>query len=172
MHLVLFLWHLATYLHPSHAEPSNNAPSLPPEYNEAVDDGSFGYYPIRTYATDEEITSPQTNFLQWDPKCDDGLLYLITPRGWSLPNPGPMILDRHGELVWSKHFDNKFGGQAYDLMVQTYQGQEYLTFWLGDDRVRGHGSGFYYMVRSPGVWHEGQLGRHADGFASLTIRMT
>jgi hypothetical protein len=59
-----------------------------------------------------------------------------------------MILDRRGELVWAHHFENKFGGQAYDLMVQQYQGQDYLTFWLGDDRVRGHGAGFYYLLNS------------------------
>lgn len=143
------LWHLTIYLCAALAEPSavdDITPSLAPKYNEAVDNGSFGYYPIRTYTTAKDITSPKTNFLQWSPQCDDGLLYFITPRGWSLPNPGPMILDTHGELVWNRHFDNKFGGQAYDLMVQTYQGQEFLTFWLGDDRVRGHGSGFYYMV--------------------------
>lgn len=59
-----------------------------------------------------------------------------------------MILDGDGNLVWTDHFSNKFGGQAYDLRVQNYRGEEYLTFWLGDDRVRGHGAGHYYMVRS------------------------
>lgn len=147
--VLLFLWHLATCLHAALADDSTLTPSPPPpEYNEAIDNGTYGYYPIRTYATTEDVRSPITNFLQWSPQCEDGLLYFITPRGWSLSDPGPMILDQHGELVWAKHFDNKFGGQAYDFMVQEYQGQEYLTFWLGDDRVRGHGSGYYYMVRS------------------------
>lgn len=151
--LLLFLWHLAICLHAGHADSvtpdgSKHTPTSPPEYNEAADNGTFGYYPYRTYATVEDITSPQINFLQWDPLCDDGLYHFITPRGWSLSNPGPMILDNYGELVWSHHFDNKFGGQAYDFMVQTYKGQDYLTFWLGDDRVRGHGSGWYYMVRT------------------------
>ena len=144
---LLFLWHLACCLRIALADSTNASPLSPPDYNEAVDNGTFGYYPIRTYATAEDVESPQTNFLQWSPQCDDGLLYFITPRGWGLPRPGPMILDSRGELVWSKHFDNKFGGQAYDLMVQRYQEQDFLTFWLGDDRVRGHGSGFYYMVR-------------------------
>lgn len=149
MIVLLFLWHLATCLHFAQADSADDSPPpQPAEYNEAVDNGTFGYYPIRTYATVEGLTSPQTNFLQWSPQCDDGLSYFITPRGWSLPNPGPMILDRHGDLVWSKHFANKFGGQAYNFMVQEYDGEEFLTFWLGDDRVRGHGSGFYYMVCS------------------------
>ena len=144
---LLFLWNLACCLRIVLADSTNAPPSTPPDYSEALDNGTFGYYPIRTYATAEDVESPQTNFLQWNPQCDDGLLYFITPRGWGLPRPGPMILDSHGELVWSKHFDNKFGGQAYDFMVQRYQEQDFLTFWLGDDRVRGHGSGFYYMVR-------------------------
>lgn len=148
---LLFLWHLATCLHAALGDESvrtstADTPVQPPEYNAAVDNGTYGYYPIRTYATLEGTSSPRTNFLQWDEKCDDGLLYFITPRGWSIQRPGPMILDRHGELIWAKHFDNKFGGQAYDFMVQQYQGEDYLTFWLGDDRVRGHGAGSYYMV--------------------------
>lgn len=134
--LLVFLSHLAACL----------ASSPPPGYNAKVDNGSLGYYPIRTYATAEDVTSPQTNFLRWSERCEDGLLYMITPRGYSLSNPGPMILDARGDLVWAKHFENHFGGQAYDLMVQRYQAEDYLTFWLGDDRVRGHGSGFYYMV--------------------------
>jgi hypothetical protein len=113
-----------------------------------VDNGSFGYYPTHSFNTAKELNSPQTNFLQWNTQCDDGHLYLITPRGWGIQNPGPMLLDERGDLIWAKHFDNEFGGQAYDAMVQAYQGQDYLTFWLGDDRIRGHGSGFYYMLNS------------------------
>ncbi|KAK5175890.1 uncharacterized protein LTR77_001030 [Saxophila tyrrhenica] len=120
----------------------------PPEYDEAIDNGTYGYYPTRRYVTAPDVKAPETNFLQWSPQCDDGLLYFITPRGYSLPRPGPMILDRRGELVWAHHFENKFGGQAYDLMVQRYKGEDYLTFWLGDDRVRGHGAGSYYLLNS------------------------
>nr|OQO18249.1 hypothetical protein B0A51_16024 [Rachicladosporium sp. CCFEE 5018] len=118
------------------------------EYNEAIDNGTYGYYPAYTFATEPEITSPKTNWLQWDPACDDGLLYFVTPRGWGLERPGPSILDWKGELVWFEHFANEFGGQAYDFMVQTYLGEEFLTFWTGDDRVRGHGSGTYFMLNS------------------------
>jgi hypothetical protein len=151
MNFALFLWPLATSLPAVTATESVSNKSLtpvvdPPDYDEAIDNGTFGYYPIRTYATEEGLSSPQTNFLQWNQRCDDGRYYFVTPRGWSIPDPGPMILDERGELVWTHHFDNKFGGQAYDLQVQQYRGEDYLTFWLGDDRVRGHGSGWYYMV--------------------------
>lgn len=117
-----------------------------PDYDRDIDNGSLGYYPSWTFMTEGEISAPRTNWLEWNQECDDGMYYFLTPRGYSLPEPGPMILDSRGELVWSNHFANEWGGQAYDLMVQHYQGQEYLTFWTGDDQIRGHGSGSYTMV--------------------------
>lgn len=117
-----------------------------PEYDEANDNGTFGYYPSWTFKTEDDIFAPKTNWLQWNPQCDDGMFYFLTPKGFSLSQPGAMILDSKGDLVWSKHFANEWGGQAYDLMVQHYQGKEYLTFWTGDDQIRGHGSGSYMMV--------------------------
>lgn len=140
--VILLLWHLTICLQ-AHAR---NPLPPPPEYDEAIDNGSRGWYPTRTYVTEKDIKSPVTNFLQWSPRYDDGLLTFFTPRGHSLPRPGPMILDARGELVWHHYFQNSFGGQAYNFMVQKYKGEDYLTFWLGDDRIRGHGSGFYYMV--------------------------
>jgi len=118
----------------------------PPPFDKELESGNLGYYPTRQYATAPDIRSPDTNWLQWDERCDDGLYYFITPRGYSEPRPGPIILDRTGEMVWGHHFENKYGGQAYDFMVQEYMGEPYLTFWLGDDRIRGHGSGSYYLV--------------------------
>ncbi|KAG9809618.1 hypothetical protein KCU63_g21494, partial [Aureobasidium melanogenum] len=32
--------------------------------------------------------------------------------------------------------------------VQEYKGDQYLTYWQGDDRVRGHGAGDYYMLNT------------------------
>jgi hypothetical protein len=126
--------------------------SARPVYEESIDNGTFGYYPSWTFMTEEEITAPMTNWLQWDPQCDDGMFYFLTPKGWSISQPGPMILDGKGDLVWSKHFANEWGGQAYDLMAQHYQGLEYLTFWTGDDQIRGHGSGSYMMVSKSEIW--------------------
>lgn len=54
-----------------------------------------------------------------------------------------MIVDNEGELIWVKYTD----GQAYDLVMHEFKGQQYLTYWIGDDRIRGHGQGDYYMVR-------------------------
>ena len=145
--ILLLLWHLTICLRAA-AYHTYDSSLPPPEYNETVDSGEEGFYPAHSFMTAEDVRGPKTNFLQWSPECDDGLLYFITPRGYSLARPGPMILDRRGELLWAHHFENKFGGQAYDFMVQKYKGEDYLTFWLGDDRVRGHGSGFYYLLNS------------------------
>jgi hypothetical protein len=162
MHVALhFLWHLSLCLCTSakeHASTNLATSEAPPTFNEAFDNGSQGYYPTRIYITEEDLDSPQTNFLQWDSECIDDAYYFITPRGWGISNPGPMLLDERGNLIWAKHFGNDFGGQAYDFKVQSYRGEQFLTFWLGDDRVRGHGSGSYYMVgsyvygRSNTVW--------------------
>ena len=117
----------------------------PQIYDASVDGGSYGSYPAYDFVS-SKLKAPRTNLLQWSPECDDGLNYFITPRGWSVAEPGPMILDGDGSMVWSQHFANDFGGQAYDLRVQEYRGEDFLTFWLGDDTVRGHGAGCFYMV--------------------------
>lgn len=118
-----------------------------PTYNADLDHGAHGSYPVRKFIS-SRLTAPQTNFVRWTPECDDGRLYLITPRGWKVSRPGPMILDSAGELIWSSHYANEYGGQAYDLRVQQYKGDDYLTFWLGDDTVRGHGAGHFYMLNA------------------------
>lgn len=43
-------------------------------------------------------------------------------------------------------------GETFGLGVQRYRGEEYLTFWRGDDSVGGHGEGWYYMVCSLFNW--------------------
>ena len=68
------------------------------EYIEANDNGTFGYYPARAFVTEDDISAPRTNWLQWDQQCDDGRFYFLTPKGWSISQPGPMILDWRGEL--------------------------------------------------------------------------
>lgn len=139
------VWLLVLAIDASAALQATTPPPVP-GYDRDIDNGTLGYYPSWNFMTEGEISAPRTNWLQWNQQCDDGMYYFLTPRGYSLPDPGPMILDSRGELVWSKHFANQWGGQAYDLMVQHYQGQEYLTFWTGDDQIRGHGSGSYTMV--------------------------
>lgn len=108
--------------------------------DEEYDASAYGLYPVEQYKT-TDIISPRINLLQSDPKCSD-LYTMLTPRGGVVPEASAMILDRNGRLVWTVGGYN----QIYNLLVQEYNGQQYLTFWAGNDAVGGHGAGFYYMV--------------------------
>ncbi|KAB8225567.1 ASST-domain-containing protein [Aspergillus novoparasiticus] len=108
----------------------------------AYDEGKFGEWPTETYRS-SPIIGPALNYLQYSDECKDGLYTFIAPRGNGVANPGPMILDQDGHLVWTKRY-----GQSYNLNVYTFKGQDYLTFWMGNDGVGGHGEGAYYMLDS------------------------
>lgn len=102
---------------------------------------NYGYYPYRSYQT-TELISPEFRSMVDSPECHDDQYTFFAPRGFSIEAPGPMIVDSHGELIWAKSTE----GQAYDFKVQEYRGEQYLTYWQGDDRVRGHGAGDFHMV--------------------------
>lgn len=104
---------------------------------------AYGYYPYQSYQT-TNLISPAFRKVVDSPQCYDDLYTFFTPRGYSIEAPGPMIVDNDGELVWSKSTE----GQAYDLVVHEIDGEQFLTYWIGDDRVRGHGQGDYYMLNS------------------------
>jgi len=107
----------------------------------AYDLGFYGVYPTQNFVTLGQPT-PWAQISQWDPRCDkDGGLILMSPRGVNVPNPGPVILDSRGNLVWS---EGKFG-QAMNLQVQRYKGEDFLTFWSGTSGGP-HSNGSYYMV--------------------------
>lgn len=126
--------------------PDESTAVFTPQYDVSLDKGKYGSYPTKKFYS-SEFEVPKLNFLKWSPECATrNDFYFITPKGWKVDKPGPMILDHTGELVWAQRFDNEFGGQAYDLMVQEYLGEKFLTFWLGDDRIRGHGAGQFHMV--------------------------
>lgn len=148
MHLVcLLLWQLWLCLSGSLAVGVDVDVARPP-YDAEIDHGTSGSYPVRRLKT-TKLTPPHTNFPTGSPECAfEDAHYFLTPKGHKVPSPGPMILNSNGDLIWSHHFDNEFGGQAYDLQVQKYREEQYLTFWLGDDRIRGHGAGHFYMLNS------------------------
>lgn len=146
--LIALLWHVSAVFS---QEP----------YDLAIDKGAQGSYPVREFYS-SDIKVPKVNFVKRSPECaTEDAFYFITPKGWKVEAPGPMILDHRGELVWAAHFDNEFGGQAYDLMVQEYLGEKFLTFWLGDDRIRGHGAGHFHMV-----------GRHPVNYPLMSRKLT
>lgn len=106
-------------------------------------DAEYGFYVTQTFKSSPQVTGvPVVNFMEPFTRCDDGSYLLITPRG-KVAESTPMILDVNGSLVWAA---TKNYGQVYNLQVQSYKGQEYLTFWAGDDTVGGHGVGTHYML--------------------------
>jgi hypothetical protein len=110
-----------------------------PEY----DATAYGFYPVQKYKT-TDVVSPRINVLQSSSKCSD-LYTMLTPRGGMVSEASASILDNKGHLIWTVGGYN----QIYNLLVQEYNGEQYLTFWAGNDAVGGHGAGFYYMVGLP-----------------------
>ncbi|KAL1869508.1 hypothetical protein Plec18167_007806 [Paecilomyces lecythidis] len=104
--------------------------------------GELGEWPQQTYHS-SRIIGPVVDFLQHSDRCDDGLYTMLSLRGSKVPSPGPMILDGKGNLVWTA----EGYVQPYALAKYTYKGNDYLTFWVGNDEI-GHGEGMYYMLDS------------------------
>ncbi|KAI1744750.1 Arylsulfotransferase-domain-containing protein [Xylaria scruposa] len=106
--------------------------------------GFYGLYPTTSYKS-SEITPPRLNFPRWDEqKCSDGY-YLIAQKGKIVSDTGATIFDSRGELVWG---DESYG-IVFNLQVQTYKGENYLTFWASPEgSINGYGRGTYYMLDS------------------------
>ncbi|KAK7543465.1 arylsulfotransferase [Phyllosticta paracitricarpa] len=110
------------------------------------DDGVLGSYPMQDFKS-TRIRAPWLNIMASSPRCDDDGQYIfLNPRGRAVPEANPMILDSAGTLVWT--LDGKNHGETYNLGVQEYKGEQYLTFWGGNDAVGGHGEGLYYEFDS------------------------
>lgn len=112
-------------------------------YSEEYDEGELGEFPHHEYKS-SSLVSPILNYKQYNPICDDGLYYMLAPRGGKVKQQGPMVLDGRGDLVWYHDY-----GHTYGTDVHTFKGEDYLTFWAGDDGITGHGDGTYYLVRAP-----------------------
>lgn len=102
------------------------------------DAGLYGAY-IGQHYQSFDLIPPQVNFLTQE-SCDPTYTFL-SPRGNSVPAAGPLVLDAEGELIW---MEDRWG-QAMDLRVQEYKGEDYITFWRGSDSGT-HGTGTYLMV--------------------------
>ncbi|KAJ6104812.1 hypothetical protein N7523_011132 [Penicillium sp. IBT 18751x] len=103
--------------------------------------GFYGFGPSQSFVSfDEE--SRILEVTSADAQCDPRYTF-IAPRGDSVAHAGPMILDAQGELVWAKYN----WGVTQDFKVQRFQGQDYVTYWQGDEED-GHGRGSWYMLDS------------------------
>ncbi|KAJ5145364.1 hypothetical protein N7448_002756 [Penicillium atrosanguineum] len=103
--------------------------------------GFYGFGPSQSFVSFDE----ESRIIEISPanaQCDPRYTF-IAPRGDSVAHAGPMILDAQGELVWAKYN----WGTTQDFKVQRFQGQDYVTYWQGDEED-GHGRGSWYMLDS------------------------
>ena len=107
----------------------------------AFDAGSYGKYPVENYVS-TDLVSPRLNVLSSSTECDDSLYTVLGIRGGAVEGSYVNILDATGSLVYMTTGYQRI----YNVMIQDYLGEPFLTFWGGDDQVRGHGEGYYYMV--------------------------
>lgn len=119
-------------------------PIFGPDDYQLYDQGEHGIFPETKYRT-TDLVGPHILRRHWDPACKSDDKYLIAPRGLLVGHPGPMLVDNDGYMVWH----SEAWQVAYGLSVQRYLGENYLSFWSGNDQVIGHGSGSYYMVNIP-----------------------
>lgn len=106
----------------------------------SYDMSRFGAWPLQGYIS-SKLSGPILNYWQRSRACEDGSYTLIAPRGDSVRQTGPMILDQNGDLVWFKEYK-----KTYNLNIYSFRGEDYITFWAGNDGIGGHGDGTYYMV--------------------------
>ncbi|KXL46608.1 hypothetical protein M433DRAFT_208855 [Acidomyces richmondensis BFW] len=101
---------------------------------------AHGIYPQRHYAS-FNLTSPDSRVAKWDDGCDSNALVFLTLDGPSISQPSLLILDMKGNLVWRS---DAFGYPA-NLQLQSYHGEDYITFWAGK-KLTESGQGEYYML--------------------------
>ncbi|KAF2206188.1 hypothetical protein CERZMDRAFT_53706, partial [Cercospora zeae-maydis SCOH1-5] len=105
--------------------------------------GEYGSYVTQTFKSNPQVTAaPIVNFMKPFTSCDDGSYLMICPRGTAV-DPTLMILDVTGSPVWAS--TQKYG-EVYNLQVQRYKGEPFLTFWGGNDSIGGHGIGTHFML--------------------------
>ncbi|KAE8383070.1 ASST-domain-containing protein [Aspergillus bertholletiae] len=103
--------------------------------------GLYGFGPSSGYVS-FDYESPVVEITESDSGCDPRYTFLA-PRGDSVPQAGPMILDAGGNLVWMKYNWET----TQDFKVQRYKGEDYLTFWEGRE-IESRGYGSWYMLDS------------------------
>jgi len=90
------------------------------------------------FVTRPDLTPPAITVSHHSrPAGDDPPYFILSPAGYPLTGPGQpglMILDRYGNLVWfspNTGFPAAKGMARVDLQAQTYRGQPVLTWWEG-----------------------------------------
>ncbi|OAA57745.1 Arylsulfotransferase [Cordyceps fumosorosea ARSEF 2679] len=140
-----------------------------------VDMGASGMAPMRRYRSFDHASVDVRFVVRDERRCSREQLFLAT-RG-SGTEPGAVILDHAGELVWRQP---RFADEVHDFRVQEHRGQKFLTFWAGAPDGGGKQGSWYLMddtytirhnVSAPGFefgdMHEFEL--TPNGTALVTI---
>lgn len=89
--------------------------------------------PTQSFHSQPSLRPPAVTVSK-DSDSSSGDIFLTPANGSQV---GPMILDPQGQLVW--FYPISGGDAAFNLAVQSYQGQPVLTWWQGKV-VNGHGT--------------------------------
>jgi Arylsulfotransferase (ASST) len=94
-----------------------------------------------------------------------GYLFLAPVRGPGPPGPmfgqyGPLIVDNHGDPVWSQ--PTPPGTEAFDFRAQTLNGKPVLTWFQGRLSAQGVGYGEYVILDS--AYHRIGVVRAGNGY--------
>lgn len=108
---------------------------------EAYELGDLSPIPLVHYHS-ADFSSPLVHVTTRHQTCQEDSLILLSPRGKDYPGNKVLLLDDQGALVWH----HKERGAVSSMQVQTYKGEDYLTYWVGDDNFWGHGVGYYKML--------------------------
>ncbi|CAN8105447.1 unnamed protein product [Discula destructiva] len=84
---------------------------------------------------------PVLEFPRWDARCSQDYVFLGW-RGHEVDEPGAVILDARGELVWRQ---TGYAPDQNDVRPQTFRGETFLTFQM-DGVGANQSEGYWYML--------------------------
>ncbi|KAJ0121890.1 hypothetical protein J7T55_002399 [Diaporthe amygdali] len=102
--------------------------------------GLYGLAPSTQYESFAALT-PSLEYPRWDARCSQDYVFLGW-RGHEVDEPGAVILDNKGDLVWRQTGSDE---DQNDVRPQMYRGERFLTFQM--DGPNGNRSqGYWYMM--------------------------
>lgn len=102
--------------------------------------GFYGLAPSQRYES-FEARVPSFELPRWDARCSQDYVFLGW-RGHEVDEPGAVILDAQGELVWRQ---TGYDVDQNDVRPQLYRGERFLTFQM--DGLDGNETeGYWYML--------------------------
>ncbi|KAJ4387457.1 hypothetical protein N0V93_008049 [Gnomoniopsis smithogilvyi] len=102
--------------------------------------GFYGLAPSQRYES-LEARVPSFEFPRWDARCSQDYVFFGW-RGHEVDEPGAVILDAQGEIVWRQ---TGYEIDQNDVRPQMYRGERFLTFQM-DGPEGNETEGYWYML--------------------------